>query len=170
MNKQFKPKYNGNDQLRKKSADPDVAELIFKLLSKESFGVLSTQAEGKPYGSLVAFAFERDMKTFIFGTPTETRKYRNLQKCNRVALVVDSRAQVPGDVNRVEAVTITGRVIELKTGPTYDRLVRIYRVRYPYLQSFVDAKNTAFFAVYAEDFTFVTQFQRVYHWTPVAFR
>ena len=114
MNNQSISRNENGDTSDTQKSGKDVAALIYSLLKYESFCVLSTQAGGKPYGSLVAFAFERDMKTFVFGTPTETRKYRNLKQCDRVALVVDSRAHVSDEINRIEAVTITGKVLELK--------------------------------------------------------
>ncbi|TFG70029.1 MAG: pyridoxamine 5'-phosphate oxidase family protein [Anaerolineales bacterium] len=70
------------------STGQSVVSCIQTLLASEPFAVLCTQGDGQPYGSVVAFAYDDLMTTFIFATPIETRKYRLLRECDRVALVV----------------------------------------------------------------------------------
>ena len=72
-----------------------MAECIRALVAEEPFAVLCTQGEGQPYGSVVAFAFDHDLKSFVFATPRATRKFRLLSQCDRVALVVDNRGKYP---------------------------------------------------------------------------
>ena len=40
-------------------------EKIKKLVSEQFFFILSTQGEGQPYGSLIAYAFKDDLKKFF---------------------------------------------------------------------------------------------------------
>ena len=147
-------------------SDPAVAECIRTLVSEEPFAVLCTQGEGQPYGSVVAFAFDQDLRSFVFATPVATRKYRLLSECDRVALVVDNRAKYPGDLMRVGAVTITGRAQRLEPGPGYARWSGLLVERHPYLQAFVDAPSTALFRVAVVRFLHVTRFQEVRQWLP----
>ena len=86
--------------------DPSVLERIRELVQGEPFAVLCTQGGGQPYGSVVAFAFSQDLKSFVFATSTATRKYRLLTECDRVALVVDNRGEYPGDLMQVGTVVV----------------------------------------------------------------
>ena len=145
-----------------------VVEQIHTLVAEEPFAVLCTQGDGQPYGSVVAFAFDRDLRSFVFATPKATRKFRLLSNCERVALVVDNRGRFPDDLMRVGAVTITGRAQQIEPGPTFDRWARLLTVRHPYLKSFVQSPSTALFRVDAVRFLHVTRFQEVRQWIPAS--
>lgn len=154
--------------LAQEPSDRDVAECIHSLVEEEPFAVLCTQGEGQPYGSVVAFAFDRDLRAFVFATPRATRKFRLLSQCDRVALVVDSRGKFPGDLMKVEAVTITGRAQRLEAGPAFEEWARLLTARHPYLKSFVESPSTALFRVDAVRFLHVTRFQEVRQWIPAS--
>ncbi len=143
-----------------------VAERIRALVAEEAFAVLCTQGDGQPYGSVVAYAYDPDLKSFVFATPRATRKFRLLSLCDRVALVVDNRGKHPGDLMKVGAVTITGRAEQLELGPGYEECARLLMVRHPYLKSFVESPSTALFRVDAVRFLHVTRFQEVRQWLP----
>ena len=150
------------------SSDRTVTEQIRALVTEEPFAVLCTQGEGQPYGSVVAFAFHPDLRSFVFATPTATRKFRLLSNCDRVALVVDNRGKFPGDLMKVGAVTITGRAQQVEPGPTFDRWSRLLIARHPYLQPFVHSPSTALFRVETVRFLHVTRFQEVRQWLPAS--
>jgi hypothetical protein len=135
-------------------------------VSEEPFAVLCTQGEGQPYGSVVAFAFDQDLQTFVFATPMATRKYRLLSECDRVALVVDNRDKFPDDLMRVGAVTVTGRAQRLEPGPGYLRWSGMLMERHPYMRTFVESPSTALFRVDVVRFLHVTRFQEVRQWVP----
>ena len=143
-----------------------VNECIRDLVAGQPFAVLCTQGEGQPYGSVVAFAFDPDLKSFVFATPTATRKYRLLSGNDRVALVVDNRGLHPDDLMRVGAATITGKARQLEPGPEYDECARSLTARHPYLGSFVESPSTALFRIDAVRFLYVTRFQEVTQWLP----
>jgi nitroimidazol reductase NimA-like FMN-containing flavoprotein (pyridoxamine 5'-phosphate oxidase superfamily) len=154
--------------LAPESSDETVAECIRALVAEEPFAVLCTQGGGQPYGSVVAFAFEDDLKSFLFATPRATRKFRLLSQCERVALVVDNRGKFPGDLMKVGAVTITGKAQELEPGPGFDEWARLLTTRHPYLKSFVESPSTALFRIDAIRFLYVTRFQEVRQWIPAS--
>jgi nitroimidazol reductase NimA-like FMN-containing flavoprotein (pyridoxamine 5'-phosphate oxidase superfamily) len=145
---------------------PAVVDRIRRLVSEERFGVLCTQGDGQPYGSVVAFAFSQDLFSFVFATPVATRKYRLLSECQRVALVVDNRGTYPDDLMKVGAVTVTGRARQLEPGPEYKRWAGLLAERHPYMRGFIDAPSTAVFRVDAVRFLHVTRFQEVRQWLP----
>jgi nitroimidazol reductase NimA-like FMN-containing flavoprotein (pyridoxamine 5'-phosphate oxidase superfamily) len=154
--------------LVQESFDRTVAECIRGLVEEEPFAVLCTQGEGQPYGSVVAFAFDPNLKSFVFATPRATRKYRLLSECEQVALVVDNRGKFPEDMMKVGAVTITGRAQELLPGPEYEEWAGLLMTRHPYLRSFVGSPSTALFRVDAVRFLHVTRFQEVRQWMPAS--
>jgi nitroimidazol reductase NimA-like FMN-containing flavoprotein (pyridoxamine 5'-phosphate oxidase superfamily) len=146
--------------------EQEIVLQIEALLDGEPFAVLCTQGEGQPYGSLVAFAFTKDLRCFVFATPRATRKYSLLCECKRVALVVDNRSKYPNTMMKVSAVTVTGRAEEIEPGSQFERWAALLTDRHPYLQTFVQAPSTALFRVHVVRYLHVTRFQEVRQWLP----
>ena len=69
--------------------DHQIKQKIKNLLEDHRLGVISTidSEHDKPESALVAFA-EKDDLSLIVGTSDFTRKYKNLQKNNRVSFVI----------------------------------------------------------------------------------
>ncbi len=82
--------------------------LLKDLLSSQPLAVLATQSNGQPYGNLVAFAATEDLKSLLFATVRNTRKFSNITTDPRVAMVMDSRTNQRIDFRRAVAVTATG--------------------------------------------------------------
>ena len=162
----FGPEFDA--PLAQEASDRTAAECIHGLVEEERFAVLCTQGEGQPYGSVVAFAFEPDLRSFVFATPKATRKFRLLSECDRVALVVDNRGKFPEDLMKVGAVTITGTAQQLEPGPAAEDWARLLLARHPYLKAFVDSPSTALFRVDTVRFLYVTRFQEVRQWIPAS--
>src|SRR4030042_4347027 len=90
----------------------DLRELLRGLFASQQLAVLATQNGGQPYGNLVAFAECDDLKHLIFVTSRNTRKYTNVTQDERVALLIDSRANQMSDFNKARAVTAIGTAKE----------------------------------------------------------
>jgi uncharacterized protein YhbP (UPF0306 family) len=148
--------------------EPAVLESIQAVVHHEPFAVLCTQAGGQPYGSLVAFAFSADLRSFVFATPVATRKYRLLTECDHVALLVDNRGRFPDDMMKVSALTVTGRASQVEPGASFEPWADLLTGRHPYLKSFVRAPSTALFRVQVVRYLHVTRFQEVRQWTPAS--
>ena len=148
--------------------EPAVLESIQALVHHEPFAVLCTQADSQPYGSLVAFAFSEDLKSFVSATPVATRKYRLLTECDHVALLVDNRGRFPDDMMKVSAVTVTGRASQVQPGAVFERWAGLLTARHPYLRAFVQAPSTALFRVDVVRYLHVTRFQEVRQWIPAS--
>ncbi len=97
-------------------SDEPLVQRIRRLVSGEPFGVLCTQGEGQPYGSVVGFSFSEDLCSAVFATPIATRKFRLLSENNHVALVVDNRPRHRDNMMEVESITATGRTTRLEMG------------------------------------------------------
>lgn len=143
-----------------------LAEHIRRLVNEQAFCILCTQGEHQPYGSLIACAFTEDLKHFFFKTQIATRKYKLLQECQNVSLVIDSRCQHLEDMTEVEALTITGKAVRLQKGADYELGIRLLRARHAYLSTFLDSASTALFRIDVVRYFHVIRFQEVSQWIP----
>jgi nitroimidazol reductase NimA-like FMN-containing flavoprotein (pyridoxamine 5'-phosphate oxidase superfamily) len=141
-------------------AVPDVAARVRRLFASQRLGVLSTQRDGGPYASLVAFAGTKDLAKLYFATSRSTRKYANLSSESRVALLVDDRRNELADFHRAEAVTVLGRVRELK-GALREEGLKTYLDRHPHLEDFARSPSCALLEIAVERCILVVNFQRV---------
>jgi uncharacterized protein YhbP (UPF0306 family) len=139
---------------------------IRQLALGQLFGVLCTQANNQPYGSMVAFAFADDLRQFVFSTPTATRKYRFLSECHNVALVVNNQSEFPGEMMKIEAFTATGEAREVPHQAQDSPWVRLLLSRHPQLKAFLKSPTTALFVVDIVRFFHVNSFQEVHQWGP----
>ena len=144
----------------------DLDRSIRRLIAGQLYGVLCTQGQGQPYGSLVAYAMTPGLDSAVFATQKATRKYRLLSECALVALVVDNRSALPGELMDVEAVTATGRAHEVPPGPEFERWSRLLTDRHPYLNTFVRSESCGLFRIDIVRYFHVTRFQEVRQWVP----
>jgi len=148
-----------------KSGD-ELSEKIGKLFLEQEYGILCSQGDGQPYGSLMAFATTEDLACLIFITQIETRKYSLLEKCKKVAFVVDNRSKYPQDMMKVEAVTATGecRIVEESE---LDRYKKVLLKRHPYLKDYTSAKSCRLFCMEVKRYFHVARLQEVSQWQPL---
>jgi nitroimidazol reductase NimA-like FMN-containing flavoprotein (pyridoxamine 5'-phosphate oxidase superfamily) len=147
-------------------SDANLKERIKRLVTEESYGVLCTQSQGQPYGSMIAFAFTEDLSTALFATSRFTRKYQILTQCKKVAIVVNNREKFPSDLNKIEAITVTGSSEEIQRASTDFRLVNLLVQKHPHLKSFITSPSTAVFRVNVVRYFHVHRFQEVREWVP----
>ena len=129
------------------------------------FAVLATSDEGRPYASLIAFAFTPDRETVIFATPKATRKYRNIIGEPSVSILIDNRSQTPEDLSRAEAVTLVGTARPVRNGVRKEEYSKLFKVKHPQLADFINEPGTALVTVGIEQAVHVTRFQDVSVWT-----
>jgi nitroimidazol reductase NimA-like FMN-containing flavoprotein (pyridoxamine 5'-phosphate oxidase superfamily) len=160
----------GKDNVRTEAdgipESPSLPERIRRLLEGELYGVLCTQGDQQPYGSVIAFAATEDLLGVVFATSRGTRKYHLLIENDRVALVVDNRGAYPGELMKVEAITATGRARPLPPGPARDQHSTLLITRHPHLREFINAPSTALFRIDITRFLHVARFQEVTQWVP----
>ena len=157
---------NGDNQRPSENLEPALSSRIRHLVNNQPYAVLCVQGESQPYGALVAFAFSEDLRQAVFATPIATRKFRLLSECDRVALVVDSRADQAEDLMEIEAVTATGRSTLLDRAEDVDHWAGLLVAKHPYLRSFAKAESCALFVVDIVRFFHVARFQEVNQWIP----
>jgi len=135
-------------------------EEIKGILDLQQLSVLATQRDGRPYGSLVAFAATADLKTLLFATKRATRKYSNLLAHPDVAMVIDTRTNQAADFSDATAVTALGEVEEVAADDRQEFL-NIYIEKHPYLKEFVESPTCALLRVRVRNYIMVSRFQNV---------
>jgi len=141
-------------------ARASVEARIRELFASQRLAVLSTQRGGRPYGSLVAFAADDDLRRLVFATTRTTRKFGNLAAEPWVAMVIDSRDNRESDFHEAIAVTATGRSREV-TGAERDVLAARFLAKHPALRGFVESPTCAVVAVDVTTYYLVSRFQNV---------
>ncbi len=139
------------------------------LLTTMPVAVLCTQGLAGPVGSLMACVTSDDLAQIAFATRRATRKYEQLVREPRVALVFDDRAQAAeGDMlQQVTVVTATGRATELAPGPVSDAWSARLAAQHPGLRGFLTEQDVALFVVRVDAFEVVARFEHVERWIPV---
>ena len=140
--------------------EQEIRKQISALLQSQLLAVLSTQRQGQPYSSLIAFACTDDLTTLIFATPKATRKFSNLMSDPRVSLLVDNRSNKDSDFHEASAVTILGEVHHISENDI-ERYMSLYLKRHPYLDNFINSPTTAFLKVTVKHYILVNRFQHV---------
>ena len=133
-------------------------KLIKEMANNQYFAVLSTVDEGQPYSNLVSFAMTTDLKSLIFVTDRNTRKYRNIKKHNKVALIIDNRSNQPSDIKQAIAITVIGDAFEEVEEKS--NLQAILLDRHPQLQEFVNDTHSALMLVKVNEYI-VASFNKI---------
>ena len=141
-------------------ADNEILEKIRLLLSQQRLAVLSTQSDGQPYSSLMAFAFTPDLRKLLVATARATRKHQNIVEESRVSLLVDNRSNSDADFQHAAALTVLGTAEEVQAGE-YREYSRLYLARHPYLEEFLSSATTSFFQVTVDRYLLVSEFEKV---------
>ena len=134
--------------------------VVHRLLRGQQLGVLSTSGENGPYASLVAFAVSDDDRRLFFVTPRSTRKFANISKDARVALLVNDSINRPEDFHQAAAVTAVGSAVTTELselGAVRDR----YLEKHPYLEEFALSPSCEFLTIFVERYILVERFQNV---------
>jgi heme iron utilization protein len=139
----------------------ELSDLIKRVLASQRFAVLATQSEGQPYGNLIAFAEAENLRSLLFVTSRNTRKYSNVLASKKVAILIDSRTNQALDLNNAVAITALGTIEEANT-LNKEHLSGIYLSKHPQLKDFLDKPSNALMKVSVTDCIFAT-FESVRH-------
>jgi uncharacterized pyridoxamine 5'-phosphate oxidase family protein len=145
-----------------------VVERLKVLDRKERFAVLATDDKGKPYTSLISFAFTPDLTKVVFATPRGTQKYRNILGAGDVALLIDNRSTSRKNLLETEAVTLIGTAKAVRKGKTRQAMEAVFLEKHPELKGFVQTPTTALIAVDVTRCIHVGRFQTVTVWDRAA--
>ncbi len=133
----------------------ELSGLIRRVFTSQRFAVMATQFEGQPYSNLVAFAEADDLRTLLFVTSRDTRKYSNILSSKKVAVLVDSRTNQASDFHSALAITALGTVEEV-AADNKNYLSRIYLSKHPQLKDFLDKPSNALMKVTVTEYIIAT--------------
>ncbi|MEW6054005.1 MAG: pyridoxamine 5'-phosphate oxidase family protein [Nitrospirota bacterium] len=152
------------DRISRGSAN--IPERLKRIDKTQPHAVLATDADGQPYASLIAYALTPDVKGILFATPKSTRKYRNILRNRKVALLIDTRTNTEGDYMHAEAVTILGSAHLLRRGTKRESFAKIFLRKHPMLKDILKSPGTALVHIAIEQCIHATRFQSVTVWLP----
>jgi nitroimidazol reductase NimA-like FMN-containing flavoprotein (pyridoxamine 5'-phosphate oxidase superfamily) len=152
-------------KINKKTGTFGIDELI-SLNAKTHLAVLATAQDNIPYTSLVAYAFDRQERVFMFLTSKKTTKYNNILKNPNVALLIDTRDNTKKDYLSGEAFTVIGKAVAMKASKRRVMLLKTFLNKHPRLTKFSNEKSTAVIAVSIEVCFKTTKFQSSMHRPP----
>ncbi len=138
-----------------------IPERLKAFNAEEYFAVLATDDGHRPYTSLIAYALTPDTKKIIFATPKKTRKYTNIISSANVALLVDNRSKRKKSLMETEAITIIGMAKPVRKGKAWDEFAKIFLLKHPDLEQFLNYSTTALMAVDITQCVHVSRFQTV---------
>ena len=141
----------------------ELSDLIKRVLASQRFAVLATQLQGQPYGNLIAFAEADKLKSLLFVTSRDTRKYSNTLVSKKVAVLIDSRTNQALDLNNAVAITALGTIEEAST-VNQGYLSDIYLSKHPQLKDFLFKPSNALMKVSVIDYIVAT-FESVRHFS-----
>lgn len=133
---------------------------LSQLFDEQRFGVLATCGESGTYASLVGFAAADALKALLFCTPRTTKKFANLLREPRVALLVDNSRNAEDDVAKAMAATATGPCAEVQPQER-EAALRAFLRKHPYLADFAASPNCALMRIAVAEYHVVRRFQDV---------
>jgi hypothetical protein len=139
----------------------ELSDLIKRVLASQRFAVLATQSEGQPYGNLIAFAEAENLRSLLFVTSRNTRKYSNVLASKKVAVLIDSRTNQALELNNAVAITVLG-IIEEANIANKEHLLGIILACAFRLKDFLYKPSNAMMKVSVTDYIVAT-FQSVRH-------
>src|SRR4030043_815390 len=133
----------------------ELSGLIKRVFTSQRFAVLATQFEGQPYSNLVALAEADNLRSLLFVTSRDTRKYSNTLASKKVAILVDSRTNQASDLNSAIAITALGTIDEV-AAENKDYLSEIYLSKHPELRDFLHKPSSALMKVMVNNYIVAT--------------
>jgi nitroimidazol reductase NimA-like FMN-containing flavoprotein (pyridoxamine 5'-phosphate oxidase superfamily) len=124
--------------------------LLKKIIGGQYFAVLNSVGDGRPYSNLIAFAISSDMKSLVFVTARDTRKYRNIKEHRDISILIDNRTNQLSDIKNANAITVTGTAREVTENR--DVLQTLFLERHPGLKQFVFSPDNAVMLVAIQEY------------------
>ncbi len=139
----------------------DVAKRLRAMDARESFAVLATNEDGRPYTSLISFAVTPDLTKVIFATPRNTRKFKNIVDTKDVAVLVDDRSNKNKGFIETQAITVLGTAKPVRRGRPWLEYAGIFLKKHPELEEFINASTTALVVIDVTSCIHVGNFQTI---------
>lgn len=138
----------------------DIRSRLRELCNSQKLAVVSTQSDGQPYASLVAFVASEDLRHIFFVTARTTRKFAYLTKDSRVAVLINSSTNEESDFHDAVSITVIGTAEEVRD-PERENVLALYLSKHPYLEDFAHSPSCAVIKVRTKSYYMVRNFQNV---------
>ena len=138
----------------------EIRSRLRDLCISQKLAVVSTHSGGQPYASLVAFVASDDLRHIFFVTARTTRKFDNLTKEPRVAVLINSSSNEEADFHDAVSITVTGTAEEIRDLER-KKVLRLYLSKHPYLEDFAHSPSCAVIKVTTKSYYMVQNFQNV---------
>ncbi len=135
--------------------------MIRHLLDSQRLAVVATSMDVSPYASLVGFLHSEDLRSIVFATLRDTRKFRNLVSDCHVSLLIDNRRNDASDLYEASAVTIMGTASEITDSVALADISARFLAKHPCLSEFIRSPNCALISVDILQYHYVNRFQNV---------
>ena len=115
-------------------------------LQTNPLAVLATEGNGQPHACFIAITPMDDFQHLIFATYRSTRKYKNLIKNGKVAILFENRSTKSLSQPDITVLTAFGYAKEVDVAIS-DAALKAHLLRHPELESFLMSTDCAIFKV-----------------------
>jgi uncharacterized pyridoxamine 5'-phosphate oxidase family protein len=130
-------------------------DILKQVLMSQQVGTLATLDREQPYTSLVAYAVNKDLKTFVFVTAGNTRKYNNIINNSKVSVLVHDFGGDVASFSKAAAVTILGTAQEAVPRDLL-YLTDLYLEKHRNLENFVRQPGNKLVTITVRDYIIAT--------------
>jgi nitroimidazol reductase NimA-like FMN-containing flavoprotein (pyridoxamine 5'-phosphate oxidase superfamily) len=131
-----------------------IKEYIEGVIKTSRFAVLATEGDGQPHASLIAITPFGKFSQLIFATYRNTRKYRNLEHNNKVAVLIEGEYVNMNGLNESVVLTIIGHTEEISIADN-EAAYQAHLKRHPEMESFMLSSDCALIMVIARSYQVV---------------
>lgn len=143
---------------------PSIKVYIEDALQTNKLAVLATEGNSEPHASLIAITAMDDFTHLIFATYRNTRKYKNLIKNGKVAILLENRSTKSMNQPDINVLTAFGHAIEVDSSNA-DTAFQKHVLRHPELESFLLSTDCALFIVEVNAYQVVLGIEDIHWWT-----
>ena len=142
-----------------------ISEYIKNVLQTCKLAVLATEGEGQPHASLIAITPVAEFRQMLFATYRNTRKFENLLKNGRVAVLIQGEDTDLSYKQTGYALTAYGHALEVDKSD-YEEVMKVHVQRNPDLADSLLSADLAIILIKIETYQVVRGFDDV-SWWPV---
>ena len=132
-------------------------------LQNNPLAVLATEGNGQPHACFIAITPMDDFQHLIFATYRSTRKYKNLIKNGKVAILFENRSTKSLSQPDITVLTAFGYAKEVDVAIS-DAALKAHLLRHPELESFLMSTDCAIFKVKVNAYEVVRGIDDIKSW------
>ena len=141
-----------------------IKSYIEDIFKTRRFAVLATEGDGQPHASLVAVTPMEGFRKLIFATYRNTRKYSNLVRNGKVAILVERIKINSSGLQECTVLTAFGHVEEIKDGEE-NIVFGAHLGRHPELAAFMKSEDCSLVRIKVDTYQVVRGIDDVEWWT-----